>query len=107
MDALKTNHTLTQFVKRSRSPANASLSVFDCIEGDDNESISWDEFQAFFISTGALDDEDGAQRLTLFYLDCCEPTARFSMLNHPQYMPHNPELGPTGVWRTRKRCVDD
>ncbi|EEY69114.1 uncharacterized protein PITG_05299 [Phytophthora infestans T30-4] len=40
--------------------SGASLSVFDAIETDDNESISWDEFLRFF--HGVLDLSDTASR---------------------------------------------
>ncbi|KAJ0401622.1 hypothetical protein P43SY_006001 [Pythium insidiosum] len=49
---------LLEFLQRTTLPPSASggvpLSVFDAIETDDNETISWDEFQRFFHST--LDD---------------------------------------------------
>jgi hypothetical protein len=55
--ALKCNRSLTDFIKRSRSVRDSSLSVFDAIEGDDNDTLSWDEFRSYFVSSGALFDD--------------------------------------------------
>lgn len=33
---------------------DAPLSVFDRIERDDNEELSWEEFESYFVTSGAL-----------------------------------------------------
>ena len=62
MAALKVNHSLSDFVRRAQAATASSgtgtgLSVFESIEADDNDSLSWEEFRSYFVSTGALDDD--------------------------------------------------
>ncbi|KAJ0404617.1 hypothetical protein ATCC90586_001186 [Pythium insidiosum] len=55
---------LLEFLQRTTLPPSASggvpLSVFDAIETDDNETISWDEFQRFFHSSCCRGDDDSS-----------------------------------------------
>jgi hypothetical protein len=60
--ALRVNHTLSEFVRRAQAASGGTgtgLSVFESIEQDDNDSLSWDEFKSYFVSSGALDDDPG------------------------------------------------
>ncbi|KAF1795841.1 EF-Hand 1, calcium-binding site [Phytophthora cactorum] len=59
--------------------SGAPLSVFDAIETDDNESISWDEFLRFF--HGVLDLSDAASRSSREYVEIYRGAApRFEVL---------------------------
>ncbi|GLE00684.1 hypothetical protein PINS_up009472 [Pythium insidiosum] len=53
---------LLEFLQRTTLPPSATggvpLSVFDAIETDDNETISWEEFQRFFHSSCCREEDD-------------------------------------------------
>jgi hypothetical protein len=61
--ALQANKSLLDFLMRAAcvkpeggeaAGAETALSVFDRIERDDNDTLSWEEFKGYFQSTGAL-----------------------------------------------------